>query len=192
MGASIAVTEDFPLELCFGACDGEIELVTTGGFAPYSYAPLSELTADLTQNLCPDTYDYAIEDAVGCVVTGQIVIEEREPEFIDSLVVTQPICIYDTGSIEVFDDVTSINITSDCGVNLTVFDTQALFTGLTSPCTVTITTVFQVDGNPNAFCSISEEVEIESISSDIVLNPTWTSDQYCFYDKVCFEANPTG
>jgi gliding motility-associated-like protein len=192
VGDSLAVIEDFPIELCFGACDGEIELTTSGGFGTYSYDPSSELLSDLTQNLCPDTFDYTILDAIGCAVSGQIVIGEREPEFIDSLVITQPICVYNTGSIEVFDDVTSINITSDCGINLTVFDTQALFTGLTPPCTVTITTVFQVDGNPNAFCSISEEVEIESISSDIDLNPVWTSEQYCFDDEVCFEANPTG
>jgi hypothetical protein len=195
VGDTIIVDEDFPEELCFGACDGEIELQIIGGFAPYTYGPASELTDDFTQNLCPDTYDYVINDAIGCEVTGQIIIEEREPEFIDSLVVTQPTCSYDTGSIEVFDNVTSINISSapmECNINETVFGVEALFTGLTAPCTVTITSVFQVDGNPNAFCSTTEVIEIESISSDIDLNPAWTSGQFCYDEQVCFEANPTG
>jgi hypothetical protein len=190
VGDSIAVQEDYTEELCFGACNGSIELVTSGGFTPYSFDPASELQSDLTIDLCPDTYDYAILDAIGCVATGQIIIEEREPEFIDSMVVTQPTCSYDTGSIEVFDNATSIIVNSSCDIDETVFGDYALFTGFTSPCTVTIITVFQVDAN--AFCSTQEVIEITSISSDIAFNPLWTSDQLCYDAEVCFEGNPVG
>lgn len=190
VGDSIAVVEDYTEQLCFGSCNGEIELTVSGGFAPFTFDPASELLDYLTQNLCPDTYDYQMQDAIGCVLSSQIIIEERQPEFIDSLVVTQPICSYDTGSIEVFDNCTSINIVSDCFINQTIFGQTALFNGLTSPCTATITVVFEVDAN--TFCSTQEIIEIESISSDITLNPLWTSDQLCYDSQVCFEAAPTG
>jgi hypothetical protein len=190
VGDSMLVQEDYTEQLCFGECNGSIELSTAGGFAPYVYDPASELQSDLTIDLCPDTFDYTILDAIGCVVTGQIIIEEREPEFIDSLVVTQPICSYDTGSIEVFDEVTSINIQSDCTVDQTVFGNYALFTGFTAPCSVTVRVVFQVDAN--AYCSTEEIIEITSISSDISFNPLWTSDLLCYDAEVCFEGNPTG
>jgi gliding motility-associated-like protein len=190
VGDSLVVEEDFTEQLCFGACNGSIDLSTTGGFLPYSYTINSDLGSDLTIDLCPNTYGYEIEDAIGCLVSGQIIIAEREPEFIDSIVVTQPVCSYDTGSIEVFDNGTSINITSDCGVNETVFGTYALFDGLVSPCSDTITAVFQVDAN--AFCTSQVVIEILSISTDIQLNPLWTSDQLCYNDQVCFEASPAG
>lgn len=188
-GEPLAVIEDFTAEVCFGSCDGEIELEVSGGFAPYTVSgDLTELTTD---SLCPGTYNYTITDAIGCqLLGGSIVIDEREPEFIDQIIITNPVCAYDLGSIEVIDNTESINVTGeDCGYNITQDGPQALFDNLQA-CEYVITVLFPV-GN-GLYCTADSTVEVEIISSDIFFNPLWTEDTFCYNEDACFEGVPAG
>jgi gliding motility-associated-like protein len=189
IGDAIAVVEDFTAEVCFGSCDGEIELEVSGGFAPYTIS--GDLTELVTDSLCPGTYNYTITDAIGCqLLGGSIVIDERDPEFIDQIIITNPVCAYDLGSIEVIDNTESINVTADlCGYNVTQPGPQALFDNLQA-CEYIITVIFDV-GN-NLYCTADSSVDVEIISSDIFFNPLWTEDTFCYNENACFEGVPAG
>ncbi len=55
--------------ICFGACDGSAEIITTGGTAPYN-------VEGLLDDLCAGTYNVTVTDANGCTITSDFVIEE--------------------------------------------------------------------------------------------------------------------
>ncbi len=189
IGASLAVAEDFTEEICNGTCEGEIHLAISGGFSPYQVS--GDILSEDEIELCPGMYNYTITDAIGCTLVGSIEIEERAAEVIDEIIVTQPICSYNLGSILVNDITTSINCQSadSCNYSLTLPGNSALFDELV-PCMYYITTIFEVA--PGTFCQAHDSVLIAFSSPDISLNPVWTEDIFCFEELACFDAVPTG
>lgn len=73
---TVTATEAFTIETCAGDNDATITLTAAGGTSPYTYdigfGP-TNTTGSFT-NLPPNTYNYTITDANGCMVTGTIVI----------------------------------------------------------------------------------------------------------------------
>lgn len=188
-GTELVSVENYTEEVCNGTCEGEITIAPSGGFSPYSIS--GDLTTFSTTNLCPGTYNYVIEDAVGCTLTGSIIITERAPEVIDDITVTQPSCVYDLGEIQVNNSYTSYQISGNCGNINTNPNTSGLFSNI-PPCATpyTITASFQV--SPTEFCTTTTTVFIQAQSPAISFNPDWEEDTFCYNEQACFGGNPVG
>jgi gliding motility-associated-like protein len=183
VGTELLVNEEFTAEICFGTCTGEIGLNPAGGFPTYELDPNSDVQALDNVDLCPGTYDYIVLDQQGCSASGTIIIEEREPEYIDEIIITPPTCVYDFGTIDINDNSNSVNI-NGCGNNITKTDGLFVFTNLT-PCEYTFTTIYEVA--PNEFCTTDTIVSLESISPEVTIEPVWTEDVFCYLSDACFE-----
>lgn len=84
-------------------CNGTATLRPSFGLAPYTYVwndDLEQTTAVATK-LCAGTYNVLVTDATGIAETITVVVKDEFLE-IDSLVVIQPNCNVEYGSIEVF------------------------------------------------------------------------------------------
>lgn len=97
---------DFSEELCFGACDGLIELEANGGYAPYTftltYPDLTTATGTSFENLCAGIYEISLEDDNGCLVTQELEILELAEYTIEEVVVSGDVCFGEsTGTITV-------------------------------------------------------------------------------------------
>ncbi len=99
---NIALTEPAELDMsfflenvsCFGASDGSIQVISTGGTTPYmvsienSASQIFGLSGDQTLvDLPPGLYFTSLEDANGCELGLPIVLNEPEPILIDASVV---------------------------------------------------------------------------------------------------------
>ncbi len=194
VGNVLAVDEQFTQEVCNGTCEGEIHLTPSGGFGPYTLDPNSDITSLNATSLCPGIYSYTVHDAIGCSYTSTITIQERAPEVIDDITVTQPTCYYDLGEIQVNNAYTSYILSAGAGCTFPVnpdTNTTGLFENI-PPCDspYTITATFQVSSNE--YCQTSTTVLIQPQSPEILFNPTWTSEEFCYNEQACFDANPTG
>lgn len=64
---------------CFGLCDGQAEVVPSGGTAPYSYVWNQGVAGDQTGNattVCAGNYTVDVVDSRGCTTTADYVINE--------------------------------------------------------------------------------------------------------------------
>lgn len=52
--------------LCYGQCNGFIEVLASGGQAPYQYNWSNGMTGSMAQNLCVGTYCVTVTDVNGC------------------------------------------------------------------------------------------------------------------------------
>ncbi len=85
---------------CGGASTGSIELLVSGGLAPYSYlwTPGGETTVSLA-DLAAGTYSVLITDAALCEITAEFTIEESDgPEITFTSI--SPACGSNNGSID--------------------------------------------------------------------------------------------
>ena len=85
---TITVEEYNPLQLqltskdetCNNSCNGEVDIVVTGGEAPIQRYFNNELiTQDKVSNLCTDTYPVRIVDNKGCEILTNVVIKTESP-----------------------------------------------------------------------------------------------------------------
>jgi gliding motility-associated-like protein len=60
--------------LCFGSCDGTIDVTVNGGFPPYTYIWSSGATTQDLFNLCQGNYSITVRDSIGCETSETIVI----------------------------------------------------------------------------------------------------------------------
>lgn len=76
----LSFTTSFVNVACFGACDGNINFVTTtGGTGPYSYSINNGLTNQpgaLFSGVCAGSYNLLVSDSQGCQFTGTITVTE--------------------------------------------------------------------------------------------------------------------
>lgn len=63
----------------FGACNGMISFVASGGVSPYTYLWSDNNTANNRTNLCADRYIFVIEDDNGCKFKSEL-IDLKEPD----------------------------------------------------------------------------------------------------------------
>ncbi|HEU4719457.1 MAG TPA: T9SS type A sorting domain-containing protein, partial [Bacteroidia bacterium] len=105
---SVTITEPSPLSAvvmdtnatCSNSCNGETNIVPSGGVAPYSFSwsPGGQTTQSL-QNLCPGTYTCNWMDANGCAMTSVATIS-APPAIVLGAVTTNPTsCVVNNGSI---------------------------------------------------------------------------------------------
>ena len=79
-----------------GNADGEILLTASNGIAPYSYsidngATFTNTTGNFT-GLLAATYDVAVQDALGCIVTGTVSVTDQGGPVINSVTPISPSC----------------------------------------------------------------------------------------------------
>ncbi len=120
---------------CYGDTDGSIELIGSGGTAPYNYTlnpgGVSNTTGIFT-NLPPGIYTVTIDDALACpaYTTPGLEVLEPAPFLVDSVVPTDITCggLAD-GMVEIFASggLQPYNYSADDG---TSWDTSSVITGL--------------------------------------------------------------
>jgi len=92
-------------ETCFGACDGMINSIPSGGSGPgtYSYNWSPSLgSSPLISNLCTGNYSLTVTDANGCTVVEDTLIAGPQAVTIDNIITTNELCGGDcTGSISI-------------------------------------------------------------------------------------------
>ena len=116
-------------ETCYGACDGMINSIPSGGTGPgtYSYSWTPNLgTSPLITTLCSGPYSLTVTDANGCVVISDTIITGPQSVTIDNLITTDETCGGDCdGTITV--NATGANQYSIDGVS---YQTSNIFSNL--------------------------------------------------------------
>ena len=87
---------------CFSVCNGEANVVATGGLAPYDFVWSNGDVGVNALNLCTgSTYDVTATDANGCTQVEQVSISSPAVLVIDNVTVTKPNCGVNDGELEV-------------------------------------------------------------------------------------------
>ncbi|MBL4735781.1 MAG: gliding motility-associated C-terminal domain-containing protein, partial [Flavobacteriales bacterium] len=86
---------------CFGACDGEMDVVITGGVPPYEYAWSTKDTAASVDSLCPDTVSVTATDSSGCPATAVLILVEPPPILATIASTSETSCNSQDGTINV-------------------------------------------------------------------------------------------
>ena len=87
------VTQNIQLPACVGAADGQIEVITTGGTAPYTYRWLHDATQTnaLLSRVGASTYTVRVTDKNNCTIDHTVVLNDPIP-ITASVVKTKPTC----------------------------------------------------------------------------------------------------
>jgi len=85
---------------CFGADDGVLQVIATGGNGGFTYEWSNGATGPMIDNLSPDTYTVVATDAIGCETEETYVIEEPEA-LSNELDVSDSDCIDNQGTVVV-------------------------------------------------------------------------------------------
>ena len=86
---------------CFEACNGTIDLVVSGGTAPFIYNWSNGASSQDLSGLCAGSYSVTTTDAHGCTATTSFVITEPELLTVD-VEGFNPLCYPQLGSAEAF------------------------------------------------------------------------------------------
>jgi hypothetical protein len=187
VGTPLQMQENFPADLCFGACDGTIEIIPSGSFGGYEIAwavPLPELVGSFTgEELCAGTYDYVITDDENCTYVGSIVMNPLPQNFIEGVVITPPACFGEaTGDIEIIDNLAvEYNITGP----VIESNNSGFFSDIpTGPFNILVTDAIGCLGDTT--------VIVNSVNPQIFITPTTFPTPFCYQDVVPFSATVTG
>ncbi|MBW8201595.1 FG-GAP-like repeat-containing protein [Flagellimonas abyssi] len=98
----ISIEDPEPLEIignvedvtCNGANDGHIEIMATGGTAPYNYSINGEAfqESNLFENLAPGQYSIEVSDANGCTMVSQPIVVVEPVELTMEMIKTNVSC----------------------------------------------------------------------------------------------------
>lgn len=187
VGTPLVVQENFPTELCFGVCDGSIELIPSGSFGGYILTwitPLPDLDSYFEEDLCAGIYQYNITDSENCSFTGTIAINSLPQNFIDDVVITPPLCFGEaTGQIEVLDNAAvEYNVSGS-----PIFETNN--SGIFTDIPAGSFTIVILD---NLGCPSDTSVVVNSQNQQIFINPVLNPAPYCYEDIVPFQVNIAG
>lgn len=187
VGTELIVQENFPADLCFGVCDGSIELIPSGSYGGYVLTWLSgqpNLDNYLEENLCAGTYQYNITDSENCSYTGGITINSLPQNFVDDVIITPPACYGESsGQIQVIDNAAvEYNVSG-----FPIFETNN--TGVFTSIPAGSYTILVLD---NLNCPADTSVIINSANPQIFINPVLNPAPYCYEDIVPFQVNMSG
>ncbi len=154
-------------------CDGEAEVIISGGSEPYTISWSSGGNNLVETDLCPGEYDVLVEDDMGCIATDSVHINNSCPDIIVNTTVTNASSHVDcNGSVETSvsggeapytyewsNGITTPNMTDICpgNYNLTVTDNNL--------CAVIIM-VYVGPEPPDPCLGFSVSIESEDASND--------------------------
>jgi len=176
----VTITQPLPLAAtvspavnpsCFGACNGSITLLETGGVGPYQYSVDNGATffpTNIFTALCAGTYNYIVEDANGCSFTNTSILT-APPIVTATPTITHESCSgLNDGSISfvIGGGVGPYEVSDDNGVT---FIPGSNLTNLPPG------SVFWVVGDANG-CLLNS---VATINSGAVLTPNFTSTPAC-------------
>ena len=89
-GVATAVI-NLPID-CFGSCIGEASVSMSGGTSPFTYLWSNGSTNSNAISLCSGTHTVDVTDALGCIASASIIL--NEPTLLQSAIIsqTQPLC----------------------------------------------------------------------------------------------------
>ncbi len=187
VGTPLVVNEVFPTELCFGVCDGSIELIPSGSFGGYNLnwiTPLPDLDDYLEEDLCAGIYQYIISDAENCSFTGTIAINSLPQNFIDDVVILPPNCFGDaSGQIQVVDAVAvEYNVSG-----FPIFETNN--SGVFNDVPAGSYNILILD---NLGCPADTSVIVNSANPQIFITPQVFPAPFCYEEVVPFQVTLQG
>ncbi|WP_306641555.1 gliding motility-associated C-terminal domain-containing protein [Sanyastnella coralliicola] len=177
------LAQSFTNEICFGICDGNIELAIGGSYPPYTYA-WDEVadTTPMIDGLCPGDYNYTITDSIGCQFTGLVTIAEDEEYFLDDVIITPPTCFGDETGVMDVESATAVNFTCEPTGET---NNLGIFTNLPAG----TYDVFATDANG---CIADSTVTLTELSAEITMDLNILDLVVCFEDEVNLLANAEG
>lgn len=193
VGTALQVQQNFTSQVCFGACNGSINLTPSGSFPPYNVswlAPNANLSGWNPTNLCAGTYGYVVTDNQGCTTAAQnlsVQINQLPQNFFDQIIVTQPVCFGDvSGSISLIEQGTNYTLYSEPGHLL-------LQTGISGDFVSLAAGQYSVSVNDINGCPIdSGGINLQSLSSAMSISSLPMNSVYCFQETATFEAQALG
>jgi hypothetical protein len=179
----LLVLETYNPDICYNLCNGSLELTPSGGFGSYTVVWTDPGLIGLTpEDLCPGTYDYEVSDFFGCTTPGTISLTELPESFIDDVNVTPSTCFgSSTGQLEVID----ANAAEFTLLEISTTNTDGIFNDLEAG-SYTIE-MLDLDG-----CYADTTVNFVSLSSEILMNTTFSNLQVCYNDIISFESTAVG
>lgn len=189
--ASVTVTVADPIDaevdatiaLCFGDCDGFINVEPSGGFGDYTIAwqPAQPADFELT-DLCADTYTFTITDVNGCTYEESITIDENDEYTINDITVNPTPCFGSANGEIIVDSPEAVEFILDPNG---VSNATGVFNGLPAG----FYTVTAID----AFgCETSETVDFEALSAPISITVDFDDQEVCVSDEVALNATALG
>lgn len=169
--------------LCFGDCDGFINVTPSGGFGDYTIAwdPAQPTDFELA-DLCPDTYAFTITDTNGCTFEESVTIEENDEYTINDITVNPTPCFGSADGEIIVDSPEAVEFI--LGPD-SVSNATGVFDGLPAG----FYTVIAID----AFgCETSETVDFEALSAPITMSVDFDEQEVCVNDEVALNATALG
>lgn len=78
-GANLQLAMGFVNTSCSGANNGEANVVSLNGTAPFAYSWNNAATVDTIRNLQPGQYSVTVTDNAGCTGTGSVLVSDAAP-----------------------------------------------------------------------------------------------------------------
>lgn len=173
---------DFDADVCFGVCDGNIDITPEGGFGTYGVTWVDPTLTDLSESdLCPAVYDFTVTDAEGCQAPGSVTINELAEYFLDDVVVTQPTCFNGNNG--------SIQVISATGVEYFIDIPDSNLTGIFDQIAVGMYTVSAAN---SIGCLATEMVDVTSISDEITFGLSTDVVVVCYQEPHDITADALG
>ncbi len=172
---------DFSSEVCFGACDGNINITPQGGYPGYTIAWDLALDSLIETGVCAGMYTYTVTDSLNCELTGDIEILELPIYEVDTILISHPTCFqFEDGQIEIVSPQTVEFILLGVDTNAT-----GIFTDLPAG-------VYDILVTNNIGCQTMESVELIDISDEIFITNNFDVEVTCFEEPTEFIANALG
>ncbi len=146
--------------LCYGACNGAIDITVSGGQAPFTNLWVSGETTEDLSNLCRGTYEHIVTDNNGCSATLSVVVGEPDSLFVSDSTITNT--VNNTGAVDITVSGGTVPYAYNWSNGDTTQDIGSLTPGLY---TVTIT-----DANSCSFSLSATVAALPNALADLQLN----------------------
>ena len=166
---------------CYGSCDGQATVTTSGGTPPYTYIWSNSATTSTNSQLCAGTYSVTVVDSSGsCSSTSVVILTDPYPIIVVAFGSDESYCGANDGSI---------NITTAGGtppyqysIDCANFSSNNTFTGLSAGTyTICVTDTFGCQGTdtiiiscPPAGCKAGFTYSIDTSNCSVYFNNTST------------------
>ncbi|MCB0762629.1 MAG: gliding motility-associated C-terminal domain-containing protein, partial [Flavobacteriales bacterium] len=176
------VTDNTP-QVCFGICDGFIDVTPGGSYGTYAIAWDDPALDDFSEtDVCAGLYTYTIFDENFCSTTGTVEILELAEPFIDDVLINTPNCFGDeTGQLTVVEP-TAVQFYLDYPVDS---NATGVFSNL--PAGNYSLMVLDVDG-----CYSDTLVSFTENSSQMFISTNFDTTLICVDTPIDFIANAAG